>query len=75
LHQNVKEKALEVVHEPENVANFYKTHFIKFRHWQKDEGHTLFYVQFLANQLVILCLLKFQILLTLYPFFPSLSPA
>jgi hypothetical protein len=29
-----------------------------------------FFVQFLANQLVILSLLKFQMLLTLSPFFP-----
>jgi hypothetical protein len=46
-------------------ANFNKTRFIKL----KDEGHTLFSVQFLANQL-ILSLLQFPMLLTLSPFFP-----
>jgi hypothetical protein len=45
-------------------------HFIKHRYQLKDEGHALFSVQFLANQLVILSHLQFQILFTLSPFFP-----
>jgi hypothetical protein len=52
---------------------FYNTHFMRFikhSHQLKNEGHTLFSVQFLANQFVILSLLRFQILLTLSPFFP-----
>jgi predicted membrane metal-binding protein len=44
-------------------------HLIKQPRQLEDEGHTLFSVQFLTNQLVILSLLQFQILLVISPFF------
>jgi hypothetical protein len=49
--------------------------FTKQSHWLKDEGHTLFSVQFPANQLVMLSLLKVQMLLTFSSFFLSLCLA
>jgi hypothetical protein len=58
------------------LMHFYKMrfmHFIKHRHKLKDEVHTHFSGQVLANQLVILSLFQFQILLTLSPFFLQLS--
>jgi hypothetical protein len=53
-------------------ADFHKTHFLQFirQHQWLKEGHTLFSVQFLANQSVRLSLLQFGILLTLSPCFP-----